>query len=109
MVDPNTAIEGVARDPGWSLVALALYWVLRHEIGNGKTKRLIDHALKKHEEAVAVIRDIAAGQQANQAEILAMYDPEEWEGNERRIREIHEVVVTGDRKGAIPQTPRARQ
>lgn len=89
---------GVAlKNPGWSIVVLALYWILRHEFGNGKTKALVDYAvnamneaIKKHDEAVRTILEISE----EQSEIA------------RYTRETHEVVVTGDRVGAIPQKPR---
>ena len=31
------------------------------------------------------------------------YDPEEWKAANRRVAEIHDVVVTGYRRGALPQ------
>lgn len=55
------------------------------------------HAAKELIEAVAQL------QQQGQKDMQTAYPPEKFNRMHDRVIQLHEVVVTGDRKGAVPQ------
>lgn len=59
------------------------------------------HDLAK--EFLEAMRELQA---AGQKDLKSSYPPERFQNMHERVKEIHEVVVTGHRNGAIPQRPK---
>lgn len=55
--------------------------------------------------AKELVEAIAEMQSRGQEQMHAAYPPDKFNRMHERIIQVHEVVVTGDRKGAVPQRP----
>lgn len=62
-----------------------------------------EHVREMAKEFLEAMKEL---QSAGQRDMKSSYPPERFQNMHDRVKEIHEVVVTGHRNGAIPQKPK---